>query len=151
MIESTCVYLKRNGCWLMLYRNAKKNDVNHGKWIGIGGKREPGESVEACAAREVYEESGFHVRKLNYEGKILFHNPNAEDELIHVFSSDDFNGTMRKCDEGELAWIREEDLMHLSLWDGDRIFMKRMFTKEAPFSYIFTYDMQGNLKDVQEG
>lgn len=43
MVESntTCVYLMRDEQWLMLYRNQKKNDVNTGKWIGVGGKKEP--------------------------------------------------------------------------------------------------------------
>ena len=36
MILSTLCYIEKDGCWLMLHRVKKKNDVNHDKWIGIG-------------------------------------------------------------------------------------------------------------------
>ena len=51
MRNTTLCYLERDGKFLMLFRNRKKNDVNKGKWIGIGGKFEEGESAEECAAR----------------------------------------------------------------------------------------------------
>ena len=51
MRNTTLCYLERDGKVLMLFRNRKKNDVNKGKWIGIGGKFEEGESPEECAAR----------------------------------------------------------------------------------------------------
>ena len=53
MKNTSLCYLERGGQYLMLHRVKKKNDVNHDKWVGVGGKFEPGEDAPACALREV--------------------------------------------------------------------------------------------------
>ena len=52
-VNSTLCYLEKDGKLLMLHRTKKKDDVNHDKWIGVGGKTESGESPEDCLYREV--------------------------------------------------------------------------------------------------
>ena len=42
----------------MLHRVKKHNDINEGKWIGVGGHAEGQESPEECLLREVKEETG---------------------------------------------------------------------------------------------
>ena len=56
MRNTTLCYLEQDGKWLMLHRVTKKNDMNHDKWIGVGGKFERFESPEDCLLREVREE-----------------------------------------------------------------------------------------------
>ena len=58
MLNSTLCYLERGDEYLMLHRVKKKNDLNHDKWIGVGGKCEEGESPEDCVLRETREEPG---------------------------------------------------------------------------------------------
>ena len=53
MINTSLCYIYRGDEMLLLHRTKKKNDLNHDKWIGIGGKFEEGESPEECALREV--------------------------------------------------------------------------------------------------
>ena len=53
MFSTTLCYLERNRKYLMLHRVKKKADLNEGKWVGIGGKFEEGESPEDCLCREV--------------------------------------------------------------------------------------------------
>lgn len=53
MQNTTLGYIERNGCWLMLHRVKKNNDINHDKWIGIGGKFEPGETALECMKENV--------------------------------------------------------------------------------------------------
>ena len=50
---STLCYIENDGKYLMLHRNVKENDVNEGKWIGVGGHFEADESPEECLLREV--------------------------------------------------------------------------------------------------
>ena len=57
-MQTTLCYIEREGRTLMLHRVKKKNDMNHDKWLGVGGKFEPGESPEECMLREVREETG---------------------------------------------------------------------------------------------
>ena len=44
--KTSLVYLERNGCYLILHRTKKDHDENHDKWIGLGGKFEPGETPD---------------------------------------------------------------------------------------------------------
>ena len=58
MIDSSLCYLIRGDEVLMMHRTRKKNDINHDKWIAVGGRFEAGETPEECALREVREETG---------------------------------------------------------------------------------------------
>ncbi len=149
MKQSTCVYLIRDGKWLMLYRNRKAHDVNHGKWIGVGGKVEAGETLEACARREVLEETGLTVENLKFCGMVDFIYDTEEPEQIAVYTCEAFHGTLTDCEEGTLAWIDENDILNLSLWEGDRIFLRRMLKKEPePFQIRLVYDDHGTLLEA---
>ena len=64
LLQTTLCYLEKDGAYLMLHRVKKKNDVNHDKWVGVGGKFEPGEDAPACALREVREESEAALNKV---------------------------------------------------------------------------------------
>ena len=37
MKHTTLCYIEKDGKYLMLHRVKKRHDVNHDKWIGIGG------------------------------------------------------------------------------------------------------------------
>ncbi|MBR3202950.1 MAG: 8-oxo-dGTP diphosphatase [Solobacterium sp.] len=146
MKKSTCVYLIQDGRWLMLYRNRKANDVNHGKWIGVGGKVEGNETFEACARREVLEETGLITDQLTLCGMVDFLYDTQEPEQIAIYTCEAFHGTLRECDEGTLAWIDEDKILDLPLWEGDRIFLKQMLENDPnPFCIKLIYDDQGNL------
>lgn len=149
-MKSTCVYLIRDHSWLMLLRNRKKDDVNQGKWIGVGGKCEPGESYEQCARREVKEETGLDVKTLIPEGLVRFEYEAKEPEEIAVYSAYEFDGELRECDEGTLAWIEEEKILSLPLWEGDRIFLEKMLSgHEQPFYLRLVYDRNDQLLESQ--
>ncbi len=62
----------------------KENDVHEGKWIGVGGKLEPGETPQACAIREVFEETGLTVTKHALKGIITFPDFTPNCELVHL-------------------------------------------------------------------
>ena len=152
MKKSTCVYLIRDGKWLMLLRNKKQDDINHGKWIGVGGKNEPGETYRQCAVREVYEETGCTVNTLDYAGLVDFCYSTLEPEQIAVYTCRDFTGEPGICGEGTLAWIDEDRIMDLDLWEGDRVFLEYMIRHvHIPFNLRLEYDDEGVLINVAEG
>ena len=68
--DGTLCYIENDDKYLMLHRVKKQNDINKGKWIGVGGHTEDQESPEECLLREVKEETGLDVR--NAEGGYLF-------------------------------------------------------------------------------
>ena len=129
---TTLCYIRKAGKVLMLYRNKHKEDINAGKWIGVGGKIEPGESPDACLKREVREETGLTLTGFRFRGIITFVSDTAEDEYMVLYEGLDFNGELnRDCAEGELRWIPENDIFSLSLWEGDRLFLEPFFGGDA--------------------
>lgn len=133
----------------MLYRNQKKNDINAGKYIGVGGKKEMDETIEECAIREVKEETGLDVYALQLAGTVLFHSP-MHQECMYVYITNDFSGTMHQCEEGELQFIPSSHILHLPLWQGDILFLKRIIHDQLPFHYIFYYDENDVLIHYEE-
>lgn len=127
MIITTMCYLKRNHQTLLLHRIKKENDINEGKWIGVGGKLESGESVEECIRREIFEETGYIAQTLSLHGFVVF--PGlyyGKDEGMFVYSCEDFSGDMIECNEGVLEWINDEEIPDLRMWEGDYHFFDWM-------------------------
>lgn len=133
MRNTTLCHIERDGCYLMLHRVKKKNDLNHDKWVAIGGKFEDGESPEECNAREVFEETGLTLRRAEYRGIVTFVSDEWETEYIHIFTSSDFYGALTDCDEGTLEWVDKEKLLTLPIWEGDKIFLKLIADPTQPF------------------
>ena len=149
MILSTQAYLIKDGKWLMLLRNKKQNDVNEGKWIGVGGKFEPGETAEQCVKREIREETGYEAGRLEYAGMLDFIYEGVESERIWVYTCSDFSGSQTECTEGTLRWIEESKIMDLNLWEGDRIYLRQMLEHlEGQFHLRLTYNSEGQLTEA---
>ena len=133
MFNTTLCYIEKDEKYLMLHRVKKKNDMNHDKWIGIGGKLEDGESPFDCARREILEETGLHVDALSYRGIVTFVSDEFGTEYMHLFHAKQFSGEIRKdCDEGNLEWIEKEKLISLPIWEGDKIFLA-LLDQNTPF------------------
>ncbi len=168
MKKTTLCYIRKNGKWLMLYRNKKPQDPNAGKWIGIGGHIEPGETPEECNLREVREETGLQLKSAHFHGVIHFRSDEWEDEDMYLFSSDDFEpagtlspddfepagavspddftdaevpgeGFLAGCDEGELAWIPDEKIFSLPMWEGDKLFLSQIAEGRADITMTLRY------------
>ena len=140
MLNTTLCYIERGDEYLMLHRVKKENDINRDKWIGLGGKFKEDESPEECLLREVYEESGLRLTSWRYRGIVTFVNTKCSSEYMHLFTADGFEGTVGPCDEGELEWIKKSELMKLTLWEGDRIFLRLLEENEPFFSLKLSYD-----------
>ncbi len=133
MLNTSLCYIEQNGSYLLLHRTKKENDINHDKWIGIGGKFKEGESPEDCARREVEEETGLELGDLRYRGIVTFQSDDmGETEFMHLFTATETSGTLRDCDEGVLEWIPKEKFAELPHWAGDRIFLT-LLDRETPF------------------
>ncbi len=141
MINTTLCYIEKGGAYLMLHRIKKKNDTNHDKWVGIGGKFEPRESPFDCVRREIKEETGLTATTLSYRGIITFISNEYGTEYMHLFTVDEFSGDLiDDCDEGKLEWIKKEDVYNLPIWEGDKIFFKLLEEKTSFFSLKLVYD-----------
>lgn len=136
---ATLCYVKHNGKTLMVHRIKKANDVHEGKWNGLGGKFEPGESPEDCVIREVFEESGLRINHPHLCGFLSFPKfTQNEDWYAFVFTAREFVGQLIDSQEGVLAWIDDDQLLSLPLWEGDLTFLPWL-DGELFFSAKFVY------------
>ncbi|MBO4769271.1 MAG: 8-oxo-dGTP diphosphatase [Clostridia bacterium] len=139
MINSTLCYIMRDGCLLMLHRTKKKNDPNGGKWIGVGGRLEEGESPDRCLVREVREETGFILESYSMRGVVTFVSDVYGTEQMFLYTADRFSGTLRECDEGELQWVPLDRLFSLNMWQGDRLFLEKTLKGDGFFTMRLEY------------
>lgn len=130
---TTLCYLEQDGNYLMMHRIKKEHDINEGKWIGVGGHFEPGESPEECLVREVKEETGLTLTSWRFRGIVTFTADGSPAEYMCLYTADSFSGTLvEDCREGVLKWVPKEEVLRLRLWEGDRLFL-RLLTEEHPF------------------
>ncbi len=145
---ATLCYVQDGNQTLMLHRTKKENDMHEGKWNGLGGKLEPGETPEECVVREVKEESGLDIKNPRLRGFITFPAfSKFEDWYVFMFTANEFSGKLIESSEGHLEWISNENVLDLNLWEGDKVFLKWL-EKDAFFSAKFIYS-DGRLKDHQ--
>ena len=137
-MTSLC-YIERNDSYLMMHRIKKKHDVNAGKWIGVGGHFETGESPEDCLLREVKEETGLTLLSWRFRGIVTFSQEGFGTEYMCLYTADEFEGKFHDCEEGIMEWVPKSHLMDLSLWEGDKIFLKLLKDEEPFFSLKLSY------------
>lgn len=139
MKETTLCYIQNNNKYLMLHRIKKDEDVNKGKWIGIGGRVEEGESPEECVLREVNEETGLTLTSYQYRGIVIFKSDKYEDEKMHLYTADGYVGELTECNEGVLEWIDRDEMYNLPMWEGDKIFLGLIRTDAKFFNLVLEY------------
>ena len=151
MKNTTLCYIEQGSRCLMLHRTKKANDENEGKWIGVGGKFEEGESPEDCVLRETWEETGLTLTAYRYRGLVTFVSDEWPTEHMHLFTAQDWTGMPHPCEEGELAWIEKERLLALPLWEGDKIFLRLLDTDCPFFSLKLQYRGETLVRAVLDG
>ncbi len=141
---TTLCYIEKDCMWLMLHRNKKENDPNEGKWIGIGGKFEEGETPDECIKREVFEETGLTLTDYEPAGIVHFRSDRWTDEDMYLYFATGFEGDLLEtCDEGELKWVKKEDVLELPTWDGDKFFIKKLLKGDRNIEVTLRYTGMG--------
>lgn len=145
---STLCYIENDDKYLMLHRIIKANDINHNKWIGVGGHFEDRESPDDCLLREVREETGYTLKDYKFRGIVTFIYGSGEKEMVeymHLFTATGFKGKPIHCDEGVLEWVPKDKLLDLELWEGDKIFLRLLSERDDFFSLKLVYDGSDEL------
>ena len=137
---TTLCYIEQDERYLMLHRVKKENDLNHDKWIGVGGKLEDGETPEECLLREVQEETGYTLTQYRLRGIITFLSDEWESETMYLYTATGFTGTQCTCDEGDLVWVPKKEIESLKLWEGDKIFFRLLEEDKGVFSLKLRYE-----------
>lgn len=140
-IQTTGVYLIKDNKMLFLVRKKKKDGFHkQGMYLPIGGRVELGESVEACAIREVKEESGITIHSVDLRGILYIRSQNTGeyDLIIFNFTSSDFEGEPVTGNEGHFEWVEMDKIQDQNLYEGDKIYLDLM-SKHDFFVIEFLY------------
>ena len=132
---TTLCYIEKDDAYLMMHRVSKKNDINHDKWIGVGGHFKEGESPEECLLREVMEETGLSLVSWRFRGIVTFRSDDYPSEYMHLYTAQiakEDGENLPDCPEGILEWVPKEKVYELPIWEGDKIFC-RLRGEDAPF------------------
>lgn len=147
---ATLAYLIHNQEVLLLYRNKKANDFHAGKFIGIGGRLEPGETPLECMLRELREETGYTLtaNEIMFRGYIYFDEINRDkvnedlpafNWLVFLYSASVSIKKTINNPEGELRWYNIEDIPYDKMWSGDKIFTPKLLHTEDILEAKFLY------------
>jgi 8-oxo-dGTP diphosphatase len=105
----------------------KKTGFGAGRWVGIGGHVEDGESAVDATAREVAEETSLvvapaqmaHMASLNF----VFPARPSWDQTADVFVTDSFAGEPQESDEVLPRWFGLGALPFDGMWDDAKYWM----------------------------
>ena len=147
---TTLCYIEKDNQYLMLNRVKKKEDINKGKWIGVGGHFNKGETPNECVRREVFEETGLTLKSLKLRGILTFIADKDFVEYIWLYTSNDFEGQLIECNEGILKWIDKDKVNQLELWEGDRVFLKLLEEQNEFFSLKLEYEGNQLINTIYE-
>jgi 8-oxo-dGTP diphosphatase len=141
---ATLCYIRKNKKTLLLHRDKNPEDVHFGKWNGLGGKFQAGETPEICVKREIKEESNLDIYMPKMAGILTFPQfSHGKDWYVFVFTADTFDGKVVSNDEGSLCWIDDSEILNLPLWEGDQVFLP-LVLEGTFFSGNFLYK-EGSL------
>lgn len=116
-------------------------------WPGVafpGGHVEPWESFTASVIRELYDETGLQITNPVLCG--VEQCPISDDTryVIFLYKTNKFSGTLRSSDEGDVFWVRRDELTKLKL-AKDIAEMMPIFESDT-YSEYFYYKDHGEWK-----
>jgi len=100
----------------------KKRGFGEGRWNGVGGKVEAGESIEAAVIREAQEEIGVTPIEFEKVADIRFDEFfKSEPTLmhVHVFMSTTWSGMPVESEEMAPRWFTYSDIPYSDMWSDD--------------------------------
>ena len=151
MVNSSLCYIFKNDKVLLIHKNKKENDLNEGKWIGVGGKFEPDETPDECVVREVFEETGLTLTKFHLHGVVKFISDVWEDQDMYLYSATEFTGELTKdCSEGDLCWVDRDMVLKLPTWEGDHFFIDPLLNGREKIDMLVRYEGKGKEERLAE-
>ncbi len=123
----------------------KKRGFGEGKWNGVGGKVEEGETVTQAVIREAQEEIGVGIDEehLIARGEIefSFEHPNDMHLLVHIFTTTVWEGTPSESEEMKPVWYSFDSVPYQEMWVDDPHWLPQMLEgKNISGSFHFTED-----------
>lgn len=147
MDKTVLAYIQKGDCYLMLFRNKKENDINQGKYVGVGGHIEIGETPEQALIREIKEETGLTAKKYALRATLYFYNDDYSEEM-YLYTVNEYVGEIIECDEGRLEFLKISELSNYNMWEGDKYFLD-LIKDDSPYFEMALYYCKDQLVEVK--
>lgn len=137
-----------NGTDILLLRGAPTKRIWPGRYNGIGGHVERGEDVHSAAQREIMEECGLQVERLQLCGTVTVDTGEARGILLFVFVAHAAVRHTSASAEGTLHWVPQQQAAHYELVEDLPVILPRVLAVAAgaaPFAAHYSYDAQRKL------
>jgi 8-oxo-dGTP diphosphatase len=148
IIPRTLIFIFRDD-EVLLIKGASTKRLWANLYNGIGGHIEKGEDVISAARRELYEESGLKIDDLRLCGTALVDAGKETGIGIYVIKGDYSGGQIRESNEGQLDWVRIDEISQIPIVEDLLILLPRIFSHskaDPPFSARYFYDEADRLQ-----
>ena len=150
-ILTLCIVYKH----LNVLLGMKKRGFGVGRWNGFGGKVKEDETIEQAAHREMHEEAGIEIKKMEEVGILDFEfQGNLEILEVHIFCVNEFEGDPAESEEMRPQWFGTNEIPFSEMWQDD-IYWFPLFLQGKKFKGKFLFDesdkiLKHELAEVRE-
>lgn len=150
MITTLCFLRKGNKVLL----GKKKKGFGTGKYNGIGGKQEPGETIIDTFLRETKEEIGVVPTVYKSAGKVSFDETIKHEKVhltFHLFIVTEWSGEIVESEEMSPFWFDIDKIPYEEMFADDIYWLPQVLEGKSIDAY-FEFDEEWNIlkKEVKE-
>ncbi len=130
----------------ILLQNRKKHSLSG---LGFpGGHVERAEPFVKAIIREIKEETGLTIENPRMCGIKHFYTDEGERQVVLLFKTDKFSGELRSSAEGEVVWVKREDLAEHRVVKGFADLL-RIFDDSRLTEVFYGHDEEGKRLEAE--
>lgn len=141
--------LRGNGETSEILLAMKKRGFGSGRWNGVGGKLEPGETMEQATIRECQEEIGITPSELQKVAVHSFVFPDGTPDMeVHSYLSRAWQGEPSETEEMAPRWFKVSAIPYADMWEDDIVWLPLVLSGKL-LTTVFTFDDSEHMTDAE--